>query len=114
MRPHDVIYSTLGQVIVGGLEPDFPRMLLTGPTSGTTGVPATFTVTPRAALPVALTVDISAPGATLSVLILSFAQGATAGQTFTVIRASGGTTRVAISTVADGVSVADPIQFTTT
>jgi hypothetical protein len=88
---------------------------LTGPTSGITGVADTYFVTPSAPITGGgATIDITASGATLSTSTLTFSAGATAAQTFTVTRATDGTTSVSIGTTTPGMSVTGtPISYTT-
>jgi hypothetical protein len=88
---------------------------LTGPTSGITGVADTYYVTPSAPITGGgATIDITASGATLSTSTLTFAAGATAAQSFTVTRATDGTTSVSIGTTTPGMSVTGtPISYTT-
>jgi hypothetical protein len=88
---------------------------LTGPTSGITGVADTYFVTPSAPITGGgATIDITAAGATLSTSTLTFSAGASAAQTFTVTRATDGTTSVSIGTTTPGMSVTGtPISYTT-
>jgi hypothetical protein len=86
---------------------------LSGPTSGTTGELATFTVTPNVALTAGGgVVDITAPGVTLSASQLTFAAGSADAQTFSFTPSTDGTTVVTISTPTVGMSVTgSPISY---
>lgn len=86
---------------------------LAGSTSGITGIATTFTVTPNAPLSAACTVSITAAGATLSTASLSFASGAIAAQTFTVTRATDGTTSVSITNSLGLTNTGSPISYAT-
>lgn len=71
---------------------------LSGPTSGTTNSPATFTVTPMGGpLSAGAIVNISASGAIVSTSTLTFEAGTTTPQTFTITRVTDGTTTVSVS-----------------
>lgn len=85
---------------------------LAGPASGTVDVASSFSVTPNGPLGGAATVNITAPGATLSTASLSFLSGATAGQTFTVTRATEGTTSVSITNTLGLTNSGSPISYT--
>lgn len=87
-------------------------LTLSGSSSGTTGVATTFAVTPSGPMAANTTVNISAPGATLSTSSLSFLAGSSAAQTFTVTRATDGTTSVSITNTGSVPQVGSPISYT--
>lgn len=93
--------------------PSATSFALSGPTTGTTGVASTFTVAPNGPLGSTVIVTISAPGATTSVGTLTFTAGSSAGQTFTVTRATDGTTSVSITNNGGLTNTGTPISLTT-
>jgi hypothetical protein len=88
------------------------RFTLSGPTTGYTGIASTFYVTPDAALGSAVVVSIAAPGAALNTTTLSFLQGSSAAQPFTVTRSTDGTTSVSITNNGGLTNSGTPIAFT--
>lgn len=97
----------------GGTSPSpADAFTLSGPTTGTTGSPATFTVTPNGPLSASTVVTLAASNSgALSVPTLTFASGATAEQTFTVTRATDGTSSVSITNDGGLTNAGTPIVF---
>jgi hypothetical protein len=86
---------------------------LTGPTSGTTGQPATYTVTPNGVVSGTVVVTPAASNSgSVAPLTLTFTNSSTA-QTFTVTRSTDGTSTISI-TNNGGLSNGAPISFSTT
>jgi hypothetical protein len=87
---------------------------LSGATSGTTSVAVTYTVTPNRFMGATVVVTPAASnGGTVDPATLTFAAGTTQAQTFTVTRASDGTSSVSISNNGGLANSGSPISLTT-
>jgi hypothetical protein len=88
---------------------------LSGSTSGTTGSPTTFTVTPNGTLGSTVVVTPAATNAgSVSPSTLSFASGLSNSQTFTVTRAADGVSSVSITNDGGLSNFGTPITHTST
>jgi hypothetical protein len=95
----------------GTATPVATQFTLSGSSSGTTGSPSTFWVTPDAALGSTTVVTLGADnGGTLNVPDLTFTQGSAAAQSFTVTRSTDGTSSVSIASSLS--EVGSPISYT--
>ena len=92
--------------------PPAVTITLAGPSSGATGVAASFSVAPSGPLVASTIVTLAATnGAALSVPTLTFASGTTAAQSFTVTRATDGTSSVSITNDGGLTNIGTPISF---
>jgi hypothetical protein len=86
---------------------------LTGPTTGTTGLLSTFTVTPNGTMASTVVVTPAATNAgSVAPASLTFASGSSAAQTFTVTRAADGVSSVSISNNGGLSNFGTPITYT--
>lgn len=107
-----VIYA--GRAAPGGPSPA-TSFALSGPSSGTTGAPATFSVTPNGPVSANRTVTLSATsGGVLSVSSLVFLSGSSTAQTFTLTRPTDGSSSVSIASDGGLGVTGSPIAFSST
>lgn len=113
VRPLSIALSGATSISGNLVYPTATSFTLSGPASGTNGVPAMFTVTPDGPLAVDTVVTISAPNASLSSTTLTFLAGSSAAGTFTVTRSATGTSAVSITNNGGLTNSGTPISFAT-